>query len=286
MKTKEVKTWAELNRYLFANTWNEDIRRFRSPFAYRGLSNKKFKLTTGLTRLGEWYPTMERNLLKQFRKYANRHVLEPNTEWHWLSVAQHHGLPTRLLDWTYSPLVALHFATEDIGAMDVDSAVWKINYAKVNRLLQKDLIQKLATLGAEIFSVDALAEAIPTLDSLDHRSSKDHEIAVFFEPPSLDERIVNQFGYFSALSDPKLSMEEWLIRPGVEGKVDALKIIIPKRLKWEIRDKLDQSNINERVLMGGTDGLCKWLRRHYMPRPKPKRRLKRRPPNRTAPRSK
>lgn len=107
---------------------------------------------------------------------------------------------------------------------------------------------------------------MPDVSELSGHGGGGYETAVFFEPPALDDRIVNQFAYFSAISDPFMAFDDWLADPAISPDVDATKIIVPHDLLWEVRDKLDQSNINERVLMGGLDGLCSWLKRHYTPR--------------------
>jgi hypothetical protein len=86
---------------------------------------------------------------------------------------------------------------------------------------------------------------------------------VFLEPPSLDPRIVNQFALFSLMSSPAATLNDWLARHPTLAK----HIVIPARLKWEIRDKLDQANINERVLFPGLDGLSAWLTRYYWAKP-------------------
>lgn len=51
-----------------------------------------------------------RHLVRNFRKYARRSFVGGDSIRNWLSLAQHHDLPTRLLDWSYSPYVALHFS--------------------------------------------------------------------------------------------------------------------------------------------------------------------------------
>src|SRR5881392_1592368 len=80
------------------------------------------------------------------------------------------------------------------------------------------------------------------------------EFVVFFEPPSLDDRIVNQFALFSLMSSPTAALDNWLTRHSQLCR----KIIIPAEAKWEVRDKLDQANITERVLLPGLDGLSSW----------------------------
>ncbi len=208
---------------------------------------------------------MEKNLIKQFQKYAHNLVLDRELEWHWLSIAQHHGLPTRLLDWTYSPYVALHFATCNLQELTEDGAVWMVNFVDAHSLLQSSEKESLDEYGANIFSMDMLSKSFKGIEDLDLRHANSFDCAVFFEPPTIDERIINQFAYFSVLSDSNLAFDDWLKTREVRRRVRHKKIVIPAALKWEIRDKLDQANINERILLPGLDGLCTWLKRHYTP---------------------
>src|SRR5215207_9078669 len=122
-------SWAELLDALFKDSWNSQLGRFRAPFAYRGQTLASEDLSSRLLRLAAGRPGVERlelHLLRNFRKYAYRQGVADSI-WHWLALGQHRGLPTRLLDWTYSPLVALHFATDAPEDFERDGAVWCVN---------------------------------------------------------------------------------------------------------------------------------------------------------------
>ena len=126
VETIRIETWQRLESLLFKDEWPE-LNRHRTRRVFRGLTDSGFKLTTTLQRLGGTPRQLEHRLLRQFKKYAHRDVTLGDSDWHWLAVAQHHGLPTRLLDWTNSPFVALHFATADWPNSGTDGAVWALN---------------------------------------------------------------------------------------------------------------------------------------------------------------
>ena len=251
--------WKELQELLFLDAHNSELDRIRSPFIYRGLSDFNYALETSLTRLGGAYTILEKHLLRNFKKYAYNAHPQGTTDWHWLALAQHHGLPTRLLDWTYSPYAALHFATENIRRYNTDGVIWALNYEKVNTYLPDRPKSIINRVGSHSFTSEMLLQAYPSLDALDEA---DGEFVVIFESASLDQRMVNQYALFSMMSTADGVLSDWLVAyPDLY-----FRIKIPAEMKWEIRDRLDQANINERVLFPGLGGLSKWLKRHYSPK--------------------
>ena len=260
---KTVTGGLDLIEELYRDSWDAGIGRYRSTFVYRGMGNERNSLSTSLVRLAPEYPDLpklEAHIVRNFRKYAHATSVAGDSIWNWLALAQHHGLQTRLLDWTYSPFVAMHFATNDLALYDRDGVIWCINHRESNRLLPEPLRCEAEACGADVFTAEMLDQVCRSLEDLGKLSERG--FVLFLEPPSLDARIVNQFALFSMMSRADCTLDGWLHEhPGV-----ARKLILPANLKWEIRDKLDQAGITERVLYPGLDGIGRWLSRYYMPR--------------------
>jgi hypothetical protein len=258
-----ARTWTELLEHLYEGSWNRQLQRHRLPFAFRGLVDADHDLSTSLARLAAAHRDvgrLEHSMLRNFRKYAAQlTTARVDSIWHWLAVAQHHGLPTRLIDWTFSPLVALHFATERPSGYGRDGVVWCVDFVRANKLLPKRLRTILEEEGSDTFTTEMLG-AFPTLRAFDAFARK--SFLMFLEPPALDARILNQAALFSLMPSPTASLDAWLAaHPDL-----CRRVVVPAELKWEVRDKLDQANIHERTLFPGLDGLSRSLERYYLPR--------------------
>jgi hypothetical protein len=254
-----VQSWRELDEAIADPGFGRHEHRVHSTLVFRGLARSSYSNVSSLARLSGEYPRLERHLIRNFRKYAHREAPGP-TQWDWLSLAQHHGLPTRLLDWTFSPLVALHFATASWA--DDDAVLLAVDCAAAHELLPDSLRETLDKEGAMVFTTEMLAACASDLDELDEVGRAcDDPFVLFFEPPSLDERIVNQAAVLSAISNAEFQMEQWL-----EAHPELWRSWrIPPEVKEEVRERLDQANVNERVLLPDLDGLAVWLRRYYSP---------------------
>src|SRR4051794_38579220 len=255
---EQVGSWRELDDAIADSSWCRHPGSVRSTVVWRGLARSSYTNRSSLVRLSADYRQLERHLIRNFRKYAHREAPGPTT-WDWLSLAQHHGLPTRLLDWTFSPYVALHFATASWP--DEEALLLAVDAEGAHDLLPDPVRRSLDREGALVFTTSMLAEHAADLDEFNELGRGEDPFVLFFEPPSLDERIVNQAAVLSAISDPTFQMEEWL-----EAHPDLwCAWRIPPEVKAEVRERLDQANVNERVLLPDLDGLASWLRRYYSP---------------------
>ena len=252
----------ELIPLLSDQPYRPDLGRNRSLYVYRGMANADFTMVTSLRRhCKELQRALEPAILKNFAKYA---VMEDPTiaqsVWRQMFLGQHHGLPTRLLDWTQSALVALHFAVSEDNLENMeqhDCMVWRVDIKELHALLPESYQEIMARNKAEVFSVDMLGQAAGDIEAYDRDMGERSMVVI--EPPSIDSRIVNQYSFFSVIP---MEMED------VEGFLDratqhTVKYVIDRKLRWRVRDMLDQLNMSERLVYPGLDGLSRWIARHY-----------------------
>ncbi|MCR5402233.1 MAG: FRG domain-containing protein [Butyrivibrio sp.] len=262
IKTINIENMEHLYELFNEQEYRNDLKRNRNLFVYRGQPDASFALTTSLERnCKDKKKILEPCMLRNFTKYA---VLEePSIEksvWRQMIFGQHHGLPTRLLDWSFSPLIALHFSVteSDMAEMEKrDCVVWRTDIHELHDLLPEKYQEIAKKYNTTVFSVDMLSEVCDSLEMYDRDMG--NSAILMIEPPSVDVRIVNQYSFFSVVPNEMTDIEGFL-----DGHTNnTVRYVISKEIRWQIRDMLDHQNISERIVYPGLDGLSKWLGRHY-----------------------
>lgn len=144
MITQEVKTIDEL--LLFVSSLYKGQGR---KFWYRGEENAELTLIPSIQR-GKKRVETERYITNDFYIRAKQILDNPPAKHNyagWVSLMQHYGLPTRMLDWSQSPLIAVFFATETYKETpDTDACVW---------VLEPGLLNEMEEFGNCIYPIDA-----------------------------------------------------------------------------------------------------------------------------------
>jgi hypothetical protein len=245
-------------------SWDHIHKHAKPDWLYRG-QTKDWSLQTSLERLFKDMNLspgkgreFEENLLRSFRRayhHYSAHVPAANDELEWLSLMQHHGAPTRLLDFTYSIYVAAYFAVE--RATD-DCVVWAINrkwtFDESIRLMKQarkkgaDRLKKPPdeTYGkafAECFLRDRPVQCVCAQN-----------------PFRLNERLRVQSGVFLVPGSIEAPFEDNLsAMDGHDDSTNVFKLIIPKRLRRSALCRLFEMNISCTSLFPGLDGYARTL---------------------------
>ena len=229
-----------------------------APWVFRGLARSSYSNVASLARLGDGFPALERHLIRNFRKYAHRERPGP-TLWDWLSLAQHHGLPTRLLDWTFSPFVAAHFATAtspDHEAIVLDGRL---------RGGQRGAARRAARVarGRGRARVHDRAARRARADARHARGARRRATRSRCSSSRPRSTTGSSTSRRCCRRSPTRGTTWTTGSTPIRDAWHAWRI--PPAAKAEIRERLDQGNVTERVLMPGLDGLAAWLRRYYAP---------------------
>ena len=262
-----VRTLGELLDQLTPQSPDPETGRWRDSGVYRGSAHADWPLFTSLDRLGGTEPPhtkceLEPHVLRNFIRYSRPHVPSPPPgEWEMLVAAQHHGVPTRLLDWTYSPLVAAHFATARERASHGDRAVWRLDWKCVHRAFGLPELALLLEDVERMLGEDGQPCTPWALFERQQRKGEQRAFACMIEPPSLDDRIVAQSAAFTLTSDTSCPFDAFLERHGLSESLT--KYVIPEAEVARLRDQLDLVGMDERRLFPDLDGVAARIRRYY-----------------------
>lgn len=230
----------EIHKITSLNELLEEIKSFSDSidtrYYFRGQRNSNWKLTPSLGRYdmleASFRYRSEKDILTIFKQrsypYLNKFI--PYNDWEWLALAQHHGLPTRLLDFTTNPFVALFFAvlSEHKENVEIDAALYCLTN-KSNFIEDEHLNESPFTFF----------------------NNRDGQEFAIYKPIHSVDRFISQDGLFTIMKDPNKNLEDIVKRKSLK------KYIIPRELHADIQRLLKVSGFTHGRIYADIDNLAK-----------------------------
>jgi hypothetical protein len=223
-----ISSFSEYVKYIEGSCISETVL-FRGQRQDKPLLPKIARLT-----LNGHVTGVESTMVKEFKRKSIPFLeYQPNNEWDWLALMQHHGLATRLLDWSINPLAGLWFAIEKPAISGAPGVVWIFN---------------------------------PSLQDFVDTSTRSSPYVGLrtrvFQPNHITRRIVSQSGWFTVHKYIEDSRRFIPLEKNKAYKNALTKLEIPASSFADMRYQLDRFGINSASMFPGLDGLCQnaqWL---------------------------
>ena len=247
------------------SSWTDIGSYARPAWIYRGQRSADWSLSTSLERCcnrEQVAPSdrlrFERELLRDFRRlyhqYAH-HVPGSTAIVEWMSLMQHHGAPTRLLDFTYSIYVAAYFALE---TADGDAAVWAVNGPWALRASVSLLVDRGKATATKLQASTTEEHEVVANDLLFDKPVS--RLACPLSPFRQNERLRTQRGTFLVPGEVASSfMDNLLELPGHDQPQNLVKLVLPRALRAAALEHLYSMNISRTSLFPGLDGYAQSL---------------------------
>jgi hypothetical protein len=193
---------------------------------------------------------------------------EPSDDWEWYYLMQHYGLPTRLLDWTESPLFALYFALAEDG--DKSPCVWVLDPVALNRTAQgpeqEAIIVPLATdrdAPTRHWLPEVCGRGKPTyrFASGSQFETNENPLAVF--PKRYNPRIVAQRGVFTIHGSKEVPLEEIMCSAASDGEPRIVKLTFRKSARSRLRDEIWSLGVTKAALFPEPQSVAEDLKKAY-----------------------
>lgn len=215
---------------------------------FRGHEQADWKLIPKLYR-PEYRDSSEVEIRQEFQ-IRSQQLLQggrlPTDKWEWYFLMQHYGVPTRLLDWTDNPLVALYFAlhgpTSVDSEPDQDAAVWVLNSWWLNRRSIRGID------GPMLSDWDEAQPYLPNLEDAFSGQEVRVRRPVAIDPPHVDRRLAAQGSHFVIFGTNHDLMRMKAARSKRERTRQIAKIIIRRRAARSITADLDLCGITRPLL--------------------------------------